>query len=78
MTNNLGAIPPTSEHQVQLWTLVLLKHILDPPAQQIDYHLRTKSENRGIDHESYAGELLLSAGNLADIAARPNYWVPEA
>lgn len=72
---NLGAIPPLSESQVQLWVLNLLapQRVVNAPLLPQDephYRLIHKKNARiryGVDHESYAYQLAL------DIGAAPSF-----
>ncbi|KAF4443185.1 Dimethylaniline monooxygenase N-oxide-forming 2 [Fusarium austroafricanum] len=76
---SLGAIPPLSEMQAQLWVLNLLApHKLGGlKAEDEDhYRLHSNSDTRvtyGVDHESYAYQLALdirSAPGIIDIISR--------
>ena len=65
---SIGAIPPLSELQAQLWTLSLLKLLPADPPRDIDYKLKMPSGRRayeifGVDHESYAYQLALDMGS---------------
>ncbi|KAG6040085.1 hypothetical protein E4U41_001426 [Claviceps citrina] len=67
---SLGAIPPLSELQAQLWvTHLLAPHLLPRPLRPEDeghYRLRTMPGARityGVDHESYAYQLALDMGS---------------
>ncbi|KAI0884064.1 FAD/NAD(P)-binding domain-containing protein [Annulohypoxylon maeteangense] len=68
---NLGAIPPLTEFQAQLWVL----NLLSPdrvagapllPEDEAHYRLISKTDSRiryGVDHESYAYQLALDMGS---------------
>ncbi|KAI2465104.1 FAD/NAD(P)-binding domain-containing protein [Annulohypoxylon bovei var. microspora] len=68
---NLGAIPPLTEFQAQLWVLNLLspERIAGAPLLPEDeehYRLICKTHSRiryGVDHESYAYQLALDMGS---------------
>ncbi|KAI1099823.1 FAD/NAD(P)-binding domain-containing protein [Jackrogersella minutella] len=68
---NLGAIPPLTEFQAQLWVLNLLapgKVVRSPllPEDEGHYRLVCKTHARiryGVDHESYAYQLALDMGS---------------
>ncbi|OTB02596.1 hypothetical protein M426DRAFT_61918 [Hypoxylon sp. CI-4A] len=67
---NLGAIPPLTEFQAQLWVLNLLapERVVGAPLRPEDephYRLVCKTNARiryGVDHESYAYQLALDTG----------------
>lgn len=66
----IGAIPPLSELQVQLWVLSILDLLPEKRPRDIDYKLLIKPERReyekyGVDHESYAYQLALDMGSAA-------------
>ncbi|KAF2188584.1 dimethylaniline monooxygenase [Zopfia rhizophila CBS 207.26] len=63
---SLGAIPPLSEFQAQLWIQALLHQIPHPLTQETHYRLLTDSDRRiqyGVDHEAYAYQLALDCGS---------------
>ncbi|KAI1204630.1 FAD/NAD(P)-binding domain-containing protein [Annulohypoxylon truncatum] len=68
---NLGAIPPLTEFQAQLWVLNLLspERVAGAPLLPEDeghYRLMSKAHSRiryGVDHESYAYQLALDMGS---------------
>ncbi|KAI1451860.1 FAD/NAD(P)-binding domain-containing protein [Annulohypoxylon moriforme] len=68
---NLGAIPPLTEFQAQLWVLNLLspERVAGAPLLSEDeghYRLISKTDSRirfGVDHESYAYQLALDMGS---------------
>ncbi|PVH82727.1 FAD/NAD(P)-binding domain-containing protein [Cadophora sp. DSE1049] len=64
----LGAIPPLSELQAQLWILSILGRLPKELPRDIDYKLHFKAgrrayENFGVDHEAYAYQLALDMGS---------------
>ncbi|KAK0102097.1 hypothetical protein ONS96_006060 [Cadophora gregata f. sp. sojae] len=64
----LGAIPPLSELQAQLWVLSILGRLPKASPRDIDYKLhfkpgRREYENFGVDHEAYAYQLALDMGS---------------
>lgn len=64
----IGAIPPLSELQAQLWILSLLNRLPPGLPRDIDYKLhftpgRREYENYGVDHEAYAYQLALDMGS---------------
>ncbi|KAG4443496.1 hypothetical protein IFR05_001066 [Cadophora sp. M221] len=66
----IGAIPPLSELQVQLWVLSILDLLPEKQPRDIDYKLRIRPGRReyekyGVDHESYAYQLALDMGSAA-------------
>ncbi|KAI1407624.1 FAD/NAD(P)-binding domain-containing protein [Hypoxylon sp. FL1857] len=72
---NLGAIPPLTEFQAQLWVLNLLapKRVVGAPLLPEDethYRLVCKKHSRiryGVDHESYAYQLALDMGSAPSL-----------
>ncbi|KAH8713479.1 Dimethylaniline monooxygenase [N-oxide-forming] 1 [Beauveria bassiana] len=67
---SLGAIPPLSEMQAQLWIAHLLaRHCIPrPPHPQDEWHYRLRSVpgarvQYGVDHESYVYQLALDMGS---------------
>ncbi|XMA07685.1 hypothetical protein WAI453_000476 [Rhynchosporium graminicola] len=66
----IGAIPPLSEMQAQLWVLSILDLLPAEPPKDIDYKLyiqpgRREYEKYGVDHESYAYQIALDMGSAA-------------
>lgn len=70
LTFHLGAIPPLSELQAQLWILHLLNRTPTPLAHEEHYRLLVAKSARvqyGVDHESYAYQL------AKDMGAAPSF-----
>ena len=67
----IGAIPPLTEFQAQLWTMQLLGQLPKKLDHEDWYELRSTPDARihhGVDHESYAYQLAL------DIGFAPSFW----
>jgi dimethylaniline monooxygenase (N-oxide forming) len=65
-SHSLGAIPPLSEFQAQLWVLSLLGRVPKSLPYADSYRLHTPPNSRieyGVDHETYAYQLALDMGS---------------
>lgn len=78
---SLGAIPPLSEMQAQLWvTHLLARHRIPRPLCASDewhYSLRSVPEARvrcGVDHESYAYQLALDMNSAPGLMDVVGFW----
>lgn len=70
----VGAIPPISEMQAQLWTLIL-RGKLSPPSSTPHYYLLVKEQARikyGVDYSSYVAQLATDMGSQPSL--RELWW----
>ncbi|QDS74430.1 hypothetical protein FKW77_006147 [Venturia effusa] len=69
---SLGAIPPLSELQAQLWVLSILGRLPGSPKPVDHYRLHHAPNSRiqyGVDHESYAYQLATDMGSAASFTS---------
>lgn len=76
MRPSLGAIPPLSELQAQLWIQSILNRLPSTPPVDFSYSLCARPNRplaNGVDHDSYAYQLALDIGSAPTISQVMKY-----